>query len=416
MTDNRRFPAEWEPHEAVWISWPESEVEHLAIEGYSIEKTYHEILSELLSHVNVCIVVTTEEIGQRLTQRYERTTVYRVKIFVIPKCSIWIRDFGPIFTVDDSQRAQITLFGWNHYGRVHLAPPEELAFFMADQHVSRYAATQLNLPTYPATMSNGRLLVSEGGDREFNGKGTLMVTEQVELQRNPGQSKEEIEEVLKRSLNVKKVVWLKNGMADDRSPDGGLLPGGYWPTYGTNGHIDEFARFVNESTILLNHITEEEAASCPIARSSKEAMDENENILSRETDQDGRPFKVLHMPVPPPLPFDIQPHHTIFRDISNLLTTTAGVSVDKEKSAKVILPASYCNFLVTNGLVLCAKYSRADQEEKLREECLKTDREAARVLGEVFPGRKIVQLDVSIINLGGGGIHCITQQQPALRL
>lgn len=152
----------------------------------------------------------------------------------------------------------------------------------------------------------------------------------------------------------------------------------------------------------------------PIALWMNEVLEENFDILQQETDQDGNPLDILRIPVPPLtfakgvryspstltvlrccLPKDVQQH---------VLPSTWSKAVD------LLLPMSYCNFLVTNGVVMMPRYFKA---ERARSELLKrTDSIARDILAHSFPGRQVVQIDTEALEYGGGGIHCSTQQQP----
>jgi len=410
-----RFPAEWEKHESVWISWPEMEVE-CDLEGYSIEDTYKVIVKEITQRLNLNVLVSNEKLRVRLESELKPSKdVHTIQYLVTEKYSIWARDFGPIFTVAPEGHLEVAIFGWSAWGRVNDWPEEEAREAMQDSTVAKNVASHLKLKTRPASIENSeKLLVSEGGDREFNGKGTLIVTEAVEFQRNPGLSRDQIENSLKSSLGVKKVIWMKRGVAEDGFPTDGFLPGGLVPSFGTSGHIDEYARFSDENTVILAHVTEEEAEASPVAKMSRDALEENFKILSAETDQDGNPLKVLRIPNPPIITIDLKPDDVYQQEICRLLKK-GGHQVNPSDTLKMVLPASYCNFLVTNNLVLAPKYARENLPEELRKECERTDKEAAEVLSKAFPGREIVQIDVFIVNIGGGGIHCITQQHPAVR-
>ena len=148
-------------------------------------------------------------------------------------------------------------------------------------------------------------LITEGGDKEFNGNGVLMALRDTEVtKRNPHMSTEEVEEELKRLFNLKKVLWLEKGVFDDELTTSGVLD--YVdgePVYrssSANGHMDEFARFVGPNTILLTEITEEEAAKLNSHRITKERCDAAYEVLKNATDAEGNPFKIVRMPAPEP--------------------------------------------------------------------------------------------------------------------
>ena len=116
---------------------------------------------------------------------------------------------------------------------------------MMEEQVDRLIARELNIEIIRSS------LISEGGNHEFNGKGTMLLTEAVEMHRNPHLTRLEIENEFKRVFNLKKIIWLPEGVADDELSFRGTLPGKVFTVITTGGHIDEYARFVDSSTILL---------------------------------------------------------------------------------------------------------------------------------------------------------------------
>jgi agmatine deiminase len=246
-------------------------------------------------------------------------------------------------------------------------------------------------------------LISEGGNREFNGRGTMMALEVTELGRNPGKTRDEIEGELLRVLGQKKMIWLKKSIADEEKTTRGPIVNDTYSATITGGHIDEVARFVSPSTVLLAQVTPEERDADPIMKISYERMEENYRILSNATDQDGKPLKIIRMPVANP----IAAQYTPVDENDYALLYFKGAKVGK--SIKYLLAASYLNFLVTNGVVLGAKYWHEGRSEATK----RKDEQAKLILQDIFPDRAIILIDAEAFNHGGGGIHCNTQQQPA---
>jgi agmatine deiminase len=201
----------------------------------------------------------------------------------------------------------------------------------------------------------GRRVVLEGGSIDVNGRGTLLTTEECLLskvqERNPGFTKEDYAEVLREYLGVTNVLWLKTGIAGDD----------------THGHVDDLTRFVNPTTLVT--IVETESRDANYA-----PLQENLALLKTMKDQDGRPLSVETLPMPAPVYFDD------FR-----------------------LPASYANFYIANKLVLMPTFNDSK------------DRVALNTLSRLFPGREVVGIPCRDLVLGLGTIHCMTQQQPAMR-
>ena len=194
-------------------------------------------------------------------------------------------------------------------------------------------------------------VVLEGGSIDVNGAGLCLVTEECLLNpnRNPGQGREEIETLLKTALGLERVLWLPAGMAGDD----------------TDGHVDNLARFVDRETVVC-------VAEPDPADENHRALQENYRCLAAATDVAGRRLRVVPLPQPDP------------------------VTADGAR-----LPASYANFYIANGVVLVPLYGGA------------RDRVALDILADLFPGRRIAGIDARALILGLGGIHCVTQQEPA---
>jgi agmatine deiminase len=194
--------------------------------------------------------------------------------------------------------------------------------------------------------------VMEGGALHTDGEGTLLVTEECLLNanRNPNLTKAEVEAGLRDYLGVTKVIWLAGGLEDDM----------------TDGHVDNVACFVRPGMVLA--LSEDDPSDGNYA-----TLEENIDCLADETDAAGRQLRVVRIP---------QPKR---RD---------------HKGRRLAL--SYVNFYLANGAVIMPAFEAAQDDR------------AYRILREIFPRRKVVQTDVTDILVGGGGIHCITQQQPAV--
>ena len=171
--------------------------------------------------------------------------------------------------------------------------------------------------------------------------------------------------------------------------------------------MDETARFVNDSTILL---AEPVDFDDPIDQENKRRMDVNFDILKRATDQDGKPFKIVRMPLPKLMFSTLKPNDGVYEIIKNF-NYKDGSKFPVGKPIKVVTASSYLNFLIANDVVLMAKYyGEQTQDLAVR----KRDEAAENVLKSVFLNKKIIGINAFPINLGGGGIHCITRNEPKL--
>jgi agmatine deiminase len=392
------FPAEFEPQESIWMAWPTYENKR----GRPTEPVHMEIIRVTEGHVKIDLLAQDESEISEIRTLFEESGVphSHVRFHAIPHADIWMRDMGPIFLRGNRGSLKIADFKFNIWG--YEAPDSEAS--KQEERIDRVIAAELGLPTVESK------LISEGGNRELNGKGTMMIVEAVARQRNPAWSNEEIERELMRVLGQKKVLWLKEGMAEDELTFRGPLPGGVFTVITTGGHIDELARFADPHTILLAEVTKEEAERDPIAAISRERLETNYEILKRATDQDGEPFRIIRMPVPVSIFETMQAGDGVF-DYIQPLEYEDGTVIEPDEQVKVVAAASYLNFHITNGLVLMQAYWEPGRPESLK----LTDRDAQRILGEVFPDREVVPIHALNVNLGGGGIHCILQQQPAIQ-
>jgi agmatine deiminase len=197
-------------------------------------------------------------------------------------------------------------------------------------------------------------VVLEGGAVDVNGCGTLVTTEECLLDpgvqvRNPGFGRRDYEEVFARWLGARNTIWLGRGIAGDD----------------THGHVDDITRFVAEDTILtcVEPSTHDEN-HLPLA--------ENLDRLRSARNLDGKPFRIIELPMPAPVIFDNQR-----------------------------LPASYANFYIANDLVLVPTFNDPN------------DRIALNIIADCFPSRRVTGIHCTDLIWGLGALHCMTQQEPA---
>ena len=393
-----RQPAEFETQNAVWLIWPP--VDHK--EGESVQEITLSIIEALIDGLHVVVTCGTDELCSQarevLGNRFKESQ--NLTIQALPSIEIWVRDMGPVFVETNQNTLAVADFNFNAWGYSDTVD----TYTKTEEMYDIRAAELLNLPVISSPM------ISEGGNREVNGKGTLLVTEAVEKGRNPTMSKAEMEAEYKRLLGVKKTIWLKQGLNEDDHTFLGPLDASEgvkaYTVVTTNGHIDEFARFVNDSTILLAEVDNSDLED-PIALENYYRMEENYRILSRATDQDGKPFHIIRMPLPKTMLTTMGPGDYVYEYIKTL-DYQDGSTFPEGDTITVVPAASYLNFLITNSVIIGQKYWREGMPEviKLRDE------KAAAILQSVFPNRIVIMLDAMAVNLGGGGIHCISMQQP----
>lgn len=390
-TEQFVYPAEFEKIDAIWFGWGITTYTDTATKE-NVENIRLNIIAALIPHVQVRLIVSdTAQRNYVIAKLLKRSVdTSKISYFLSPNWHFWLRDYGPIFLRSNKRRLMGVDFGFNCYGNCR----ESIAA-IANKGDSTIAASM----GLKVIKSN---IISEGGDREFNGKGVMITNEAVELQRNPSITKEQIEAEFKRVLHVKKVIWLKYPMIDDVQSRAGLLPTGVYSAGGTGGHVDELCHFADEHTLLVARMNEEEKNKDSLSLLDYQYLKANYTILKNATDQNGEPFKIIEMPVP-----DFISAKHFINDNAEAFHYPGTIPGD---TIRFLAAASYINFVIANDVVLMPKYWK----EGLSFPQKQKDDEALKIMQHAFPGRKIIQLDVTEFNFGGGGMHCLTQQQPSL--
>ena len=403
------MPGEFEPHEAIWLGWEESDT--------TIHEAVFSIIRGLNGKVPVKIAVDNDSLKAVAQSKLRDAGIdtSAIQFYTVPGDRYWIRDHGAAFLVNEKGELAVADFDWNLYGYYSwwkLREPELTdTIDYLEKQTSKGKTSKVD--SLMGVITDARhiksTLIMEGGSIESNGKGVLIQNAAVTLQRNPGWTKEEIEAEYKRVMNVNKVIWMKQGLADDEHI--WHLHEGKYVTMGTGGHTDEFVRFADANTILLAWIDEDEKDSHPLNRVTYERMAENLKILEAATDQDGKPFRIIKVPLPTPVEW---PAVVVAERQDNefwKLTPKSFLAHERPAVGDTLIrvaATSYLNFLVSNGVVLNATYVQhgtpTEREEKVK-----------AIFNEVFPDRAQVWIDALPVNRNGGGIHCSTQQEPKVR-
>jgi agmatine deiminase len=388
-----RQAAEFEPTEAVWLLW--SQYEHKR--GFSNAQATFDILHALLPYTNVRLVVPNDSIRQVIESQLDKTIFQnsKLQIFTLPYREFWARDMGPAFLKRSDGQLAIADFNFSGWG---YSTPDDPAV-QPDEQLDQNIAAQLGLPIVASH------LITEGGDHEVNGKGLLIACETVEKTRNPHLTLPEIEAELRRVLGVSKIIWMKKGLFEDDHTHLGPLPGDIYTVITTNGHVDEFVRFVDENTVLLAEV--EGSENDPVSAENRRRLDENLHILQQARDQRGQALRIIRMPLPQAIISTMSPGDGVY-DIISEMHYAPDHPFPQGQTVKVIAAASYLNFLIANDCVLMPRYWQKGLPGAIRER----DEQAQSILQSVFPNKKIIPLDVLSVNWGGGGIHCITRNQP----
>jgi agmatine deiminase len=340
-----RMPAEWEPHEGTWLAWPHEKTDWPG-KFAPVPWVYCEIIRRLARVERVHILVNDESAERRARKMLAQAhaDLNAVDFFPIPTNRSWTRDFCPIFVRDAAGRPVITNWrfnGWAKYSN-----------WETDDAVPTEIARRLRIREIQPKLGRRRIVL-EGGSIDVNGRGCLLTTEECLLSevqaRNPGLTRQDMESVFSEYLGITHTLWLKNGIAGDD----------------THGHVDDLARFVGPSTVVI-------ALEHDRGDANYDPTQENYRLLKTFRDQDRNPLRIIPLPMPEPVYFSGQR-----------------------------LPASYANFYVANGLVLVPTFNDA------------RDREALNQLAKAFRDREVVGIGSADLVLGLGTLHCMTQQQIA---
>jgi agmatine deiminase len=298
---NYRMPAEWSPHAATWIAWPHNP-EDWPNKFQPIPWVYCEIVRWLSSVEDVHILVNDASAEKRATNLLRRQGANLARLHFHPWRTdrVWLRDSGPIFAKNPQGQIAITNWKFNAWAKYENWHNDDL--------IPHHIAELYNIPSIEPHIGSHRLVL-EGGSIDTNGEGILLTTEECLLseiqQRNPGISKEQLEQAFAQYLGIEKVIWLNRGCAGDD----------------THGHVDDITRFVSEN-IILTAIEEN------IADENHLPLAENLERLHAVRNLHGHPFEIRTLPMPAPVVFEGQR-----------------------------LPASYANFYIANSLVLVPTFN-----------------------------------------------------------
>ncbi len=355
--DGFRMPGEFEPHQGTWMLWPERP-DNWRWGAKPAQAAYADVARAISEFELVTMCVSP---GQFANAR--QVLPQAVRVVEMTSNDAWVRDCGPSFLINDAGEVRGVDWRFNAWGGLEsgLYSPWDQDDLVGQkileiEHVARYAAP----------------LVLEGGSIEVDGEGTLLTTRECLLNhdRNPDLSLADIEAKLGEYLGIRKIIWLEKGVYNDE----------------TEGHVDNLARFVRPGVVMLDWTDDTADPQYPISLDAFER-------LSQNTDARGRRLEVIKLPQPGPL------HMT--QDESRGVDVVEGT---QPREAGLRLAASYVNFYVCNGAVIMPLLDA------------RTDAAAADLIQRAFPDRRVIGVPAREILLGGGDVHCITQQQPLARM
>ena len=346
------MPAEYDKHFGTVMIWPvrEGSFPDKAAEA---QKAFAETASVIAQSEPVYMLYDKE--------RSETPDIPGVTAIELPTDDAWARDICPTFVRDNEGNVDGIDWKFNAWGGDFDGLYKN---YERDDACASELCGKLGYPVIPAGS-----FVLEGGSVHSDGKGTVITTEECLLSRgrNPGLSKADIEGKLKEFLGAEKVIWLPYGIYNDE----------------TNGHVDNICAFTGPASVVL-------AWTDDVDDPQYERSVADLEVLMHETDAKGRPVNVTKLPIPekPVCMSAVQLQGYVYED------------GEDEREAGERLAASYVNFYISNGGVIIPRFGDTNDEK------------AVSILQELFPDRKMYPVDSMAVLLGGGNIHCITQQIP----
>ncbi|MCR1973530.1 agmatine deiminase family protein [Clostridium sporogenes] len=403
-----RTVGEFEKQESVMIIWPPS--------AYATSKLNNDIVSvqivqALIEEVKVIICCFDMDVQNRAQKVLinEGVDTNLIKFVIFPSSIVYPRDFGAeIMISNKGNRARVD-FHFDMYG--YYSEEDELSKLL-------YGFSKFHAESVGIENTRYCNLISEGGDHEFNGRNIMMAIQETEVdKRNPNKTIAEVEKELKEVFNLDQIIWLPQCSYDDEYSYCGPIPSSdntfnSFRSASANGHIDEICRFVSHDTILMAYVSDEEALNSKLHALNKERLDKGFEAVKAAKDFDGKPFKILKMPVPEPIYIDLYPKDDAYNHWSEAKEEMNGVLLNgtpfPDDPINVLPALSYCNFLIANNVVIAQKYYEKGMSELIKEK----DEKALNVLKSAFPNHRIVQVNTLALNLYGGGIHCHTRNIP----
>lgn len=357
-SDGFYMPGEFEQHEGCWMSWPER-TDNWRLGGKPAQKAFAEVANTIAEYEQVTMCVSHQQF-----EAARELLSPEVRLVEMSLDDSWMRDIGPTFVVNDAGDIRGVDWRFNAWGGL----VDGLYFPWDKDDQAARKICEIERIDYYSLES----FVLEGGSIHSDGEGTVIVTEECLLHesRNRELSKAQIEEQLKVYLGAEKVLWIPEGIYLDE----------------TNGHVDNIIHYCAPGVIVLAWTDDENDPQ--FSRSSK-AYD----YLSKVKDAKGRSLSIHKLHIPSEV----------------LITKEESEGVDKIDGTLPRIEgdrqaASYANFYIANGAIILPLFGDDTYDKK-----------AIEVLKSVFPDRVIRGIYAREIILGGGNIHCITQQQPMVK-
>ena len=352
--DGFRMPGEFEKHSGTWMLWPERP-DNWRLGAKPAQKAFVDIASAIAQFEPLTMGVSHAQYNNA-----RNMLPGNIRVVEMSNNDSWIRDCGPTF-VSDGKLVRAVDWDFNAWGGLlgGLYFPWDL-----DDMVARKVAEIERVDRYKAP------LVLEGGSIHVDGEGTLLTTQECLLNenRNPDKSQAEIEDLLSDYLNINEFIWLNRGIYNDE----------------TNGHVDNICCYIRPGVVALAWTDDKSDPQYEISH-------ENYEILMAAKDAKGRKLEVHKLYLPNPI--------LITKEESEGVDAIEG-TLPREEGDR--LAASYVNFYLCNGGAVVPTFNDPH------------DNQALEQLQKLMPERKVVGVYAREVLLGGGNIHCITQQQPAV--
>lgn len=350
-----RMPGEFEPHRGCIMIWPVRPGSWAHGAGPA-RRAFAQVAESIADSEQVYMLAGKEVFASARAMLSER-----IEVLQIESDDAWARDTGPTFVVNDRGGVRGVDWQFNAWGGL---VDGLYAHWERDNQVAAAFCKAKGYERYDA-----QEFVLEGGSIHSDGEGTILVTESCLLSRgrNPGLTREQIEEKLRRYLGAEKILWLERGIFQDE----------------TNEHVDNVCAFVRPGEVVLAWTDDREDPQYELSARNLET-------LARERDAKGRKLKVHKLPIPQ------KPVCITEEDLSGLAFEPG----EDTREVGERLAASYVNYYVSNGGVLVPQFGDVN------------DRKAVEILSGLYPERRIYPIPARDILVGGGNIHCITQQIP----
>ncbi|MDW7694383.1 agmatine deiminase family protein [Flammeovirgaceae bacterium SG7u.111] len=297
-----RFPAEWEKHEATWLSFPHNR-ESFPGKIDAIFPSYYQFIKELTRGEFVRINVTSEAMRRTAMAELEKINapLDKIQFFHHPTNDAWCRDHGPAFVINPTAENPKAIVNWGHNAWGGKYPPFDL-----DNEIPMRVAEAFRFPMFEPK------IIMEGGSVDFNGDGALLTTTSCLLNknRNPQLSRFQIEKLLCDYYNVEQILWLGEGIVGDD----------------TDGHIDDITRFVASDTVVT--VVEHDKGD-----ENYQPLQDNLALLKQMRLKKGKQLEIIELPMPDAVTYEGQR-----------------------------LPASYANFYIANASVIVPTFNCKQDE------------------------------------------------------